>query len=165
MNTAMSTNHPIVFISKTSGKRRMFLVSSNSYQDREREIVKQAALESYVNNFLPNDLLFWHTGQPIGRIIKAEMVGSFLVEEAVELPNRVILTRTPDGKDTHITTVKAVWDLIENNPDVYNAASVGFGYQATDKRHGVYERIRKFETSVLPWEAAANAYTYVGVDH
>ena len=93
------------------------------------------------------------------------MVGSFLVEEAIENPNRVILTRKPDGRGVHITTVKAVWDLIEQNPAQYNAASVGFGYQATDKSSGVYERIRKFETSVLPLNAAANPYTYVGVDN
>lgn len=153
-----------VVVVKATGKRRMFLVASNPYRDREDDIVKEAALRDYVTDFAGNDLKFWHYGHPIGRIVKAEMVGPFLVEEAVEADNRVIVTRTADGRDTRVTTVKAVWDEIEANPDRFNAASIGFRYRVTDKgSDGAFRRIYKHETSILPHAAAANAYTYAEV--
>jgi len=153
-----------VFVVKAAGKRRLFLVSSNPYRDREQDIVKEAALHEYVRTFNGNDLKFWHTGHPIGRIVSAEMVGPFLVEEAVEVDNRVIVTRTPDGRGRRVTTVKAVWDEMETDPDRYNAASIGFRYRLGDKgQDRAFRRIYKHETSVLPHAAAANAYTYAEV--
>lgn len=153
-----------VIVVKGAGKRRMFLVASNPYRDREDDIVKEAALRAYVDEFAGNDLKFWHHGHPIGRIVKAEMVGPFLVEEAVEADDRVIVTRTADGRGTRVTTVKAVWDEIEADPARFNGASIGFRYRLGDKgSDGAFRRIYKHETSILPHEAAANAYTYAEV--
>lgn len=153
-----------VMVVKATGKRRMFLVSSNPYRDREADIVKEAALQDYVRTFDGNDLKFWHTGHPIGRIVSAEMVGPFLVEEAVEADNRVIITRTPDGRGMRVTTIKTVWDELEADPGRYDAASIGFRYRLGDKgQDRAFRRIYKHETSVLPHVAAANAYTYAEV--
>jgi len=154
----------VTVVRNRAGKRGMFLVASNAYRDRELDIVMEAALKQYVATFTGNALKFWHTGHPIGRIVTAEMVGPFLVETAEEGDNRVIITRTADGAGTRVTTVKAVWDEIEAASDVYNAASIGFQYRMGDKGEDrAFRRIYKHETSVLPHDAAANAYTYVEV--
>ena len=145
------------------GRRYLFIVTSNSYKDRENEAVATKALKSYVDSAwavedkcLPNNpLYFWHGGEPIGDIVWTDMKGPFLIEVARERKNkRIHLSRK------HVTTVKQVWDAIEQS-DTRWGASQGFRHFAHDRdKEGTYHNIYKFETSILPLEQAANQYTF-----
>lgn len=147
------------------GLRHMLIVSSNAYEDREEEIVREKALQNYVKDFqegveyaVNNDLLVWHGGDPVGRIVDAEMVGPFLIEVAEELPDSVVnLAR--EEEQPFLTTIRDVWDVFESPPD-YPGASIGFGYLPGEKADSTYQRIFKFETSILPVIYAANSYTF-----
>jgi hypothetical protein len=146
----------IVITRESTGLRLMFLISSNSFEDRENEIVRQKALEKYVKSFdNSGNLMFWHGGEPIGEIIRAEIKESFLVEVARELPDKIIDL----GKDKpFMVSRKKVWDLIEKTPGDWGA-SIGFRHLETGKQGDTYNDIEKFETSVLPVTIAANAVT------
>ena len=147
-------------------RRYLFIVSSNSYKDREAETIATKALKSYVDKAwavegksLPdNPLLFWHGGDPIGDIVWTDLKGPFLIEVARERKNATVrLSRT------HITTIQRVWDMLETSKERWGA-SQGFRHFPSDKdKELTYHRIFKFETSVLPLENAANQYTFAGV--
>lgn len=148
------------YVFKEDGKRMMFLVSSNAFKDREDEIVRQKALQEYVDNFTGNKLLWWHGGDAIGDIIDAQMVGAFLVEIAKELPNRGINLARKANDPPMETTIKEVWDAVESDESGVDwAASIGFRFVRDDVNDGTFEKVLKFETSLLPLEVAANAIT------
>jgi hypothetical protein len=150
------------------GRRYLFIVTSNSYKDRENETITTKALKHYVDSAwavedkcLPrNPLLFWHEkSAAIGDIVWCDMEGPFLLEVARERKNKAIRIQLDSG-DTWNTTVKAIWDAIEN-VKVRWGASHGFEHPESARTDdGVYKYIRKFETSVLPLDAAANPYTF-----
>lgn len=143
--------------------RLIRIVTTNSYKDREGEIITQKALTEYADrcwkdgDFIGNNpLLVWHGGDPIGDIIHVEMSGQFLIEIAQERPNRMInLARA--GEAPLYAEIKSVWDALEREPDW--AASHEFAFIAADRLDGIYEHIEKTETSVLPRFAAANILT------
>jgi hypothetical protein len=88
------------------------------------------------------------------------MEGPFLLEVAKERPNKVVKLTTK-GRIWK-TTIKHIWDAIEKN--LYRwGASHGFKVDDSSFENGVYKHIAKFETSVLPLDAAANPYTFAGV--
>lgn len=147
------------------GLRLMLTITSNAYIDREDEIVSQKALEGYVQDswdgeskaFIgDNPLLVWHDGDPIGDIVAADMEGPFLLEIARERPNAVV-NLAGAGDVPVLVEIKAVWDILEAEPNL--AVSHQFMFIASDRADGVYEYIRKTETSVLPRWAAANYFT------
>lgn len=151
------------------GRRFMFIVTSNSYQDRDDETIKTKALQEYVDaawvvsdKCLPeNPLYFWHDDKaPIGDIVWTDMEGPFLLEVAKERRNAPITLK--GEQSTYQTTIKALWDAMEQSK-VRWGASHGFKYPPSALQEGVYSRIKKFETSVLPLKAAANPYTFAGV--
>jgi hypothetical protein len=158
----MSEQSALFFMDKTaSGLRRMIIISSNAFKDRDHEWVSKKALEDYVKDFTGNDLLMWHRGDKVGEIVSAQMMGAFLVEVAQELPDRQVDISEPGGAPM-ITSVKAIWDAIERNPDIWGA-SIGFRYKAGDLDDAVYESIKKYETSLLPVEHAANPLTFARI--
>jgi hypothetical protein len=140
------------------GLRTMFVVTSNSYEDREFETITSQALKDYEASCYPGDDLFhcdnpyvlWHDDDaPIGEIIAVNYSEPFLVEIVKELP-------TPFAR--------LIWDFAEENGD--NAgASHRFGYMERDREpDGTFHRIFKQETSYLPDRSlAANIGTYSGV--
>lgn len=147
------------------GLRLMFIVTSNGYEDRDNETILTKALAGYVDRAwsvegkcLPyNPLLFWHKGEPIGDIVWTDMEGTFLLEVAKERRNaRVRLS------EQHTTTIKQIWDAFETAPYSWGA-SHGFKYPDSAKTDRTYKQIAKFETSILPLDAAANPYTFAGV--
>jgi hypothetical protein len=145
---------------ENDGLRRMFLISSNAYIDRENEIVKRRALQRYVDNFDGNDLLFWHGGEPIGKITSAHLIGPFLVEIAEELPDKIINISKPDDPEPQRISIARVWDFIEETQDKISwGASIGFLTRPADKLRAIFGVIRKIETSVLPLVEAANVLT------
>lgn len=143
--------------------RLMMIVTSNAYKDREDEIITEKALNEYVDScwkegdFVGNNpLLVWHGGDPIGDIIYAEMSGPFLIEIARERPNRMVnLAR--QGEPPLYAEVKAVWNGLEREENL--GASHEFGFERSDRDDGIYERIYKTETSILPRQSAANFLT------
>jgi hypothetical protein len=150
-----SESKSLVF--KAHNRRYMFLLSSNAYTDREDEIVRQTALELYVKQFKPNEHKLWHRGDPIGQIVAAQNIGPFLLEVSRELSNAKI-DISGDDEPPMPTTVKRVWDYIEDNPGLFGA-SIGFNHLKGDEQDGVYDAILKKETSTLPLSEAANAIT------
>jgi hypothetical protein len=148
-------------IIKAGERRFMLLIASNSYQDREDEIVKEKALKAYVDHFEPTPHLFWHGGDPIGEIIAAEMHGPFLLEVSRELPDARINLARGEEPDIWVSR-KAVWDAIEKNTIPWGA-SIGFYYQKGDEQDGAFSAILKKETSTLPLEDAANGITLSNV--
>lgn len=143
--------------------RYMTIVTSNAYRDREEEIVSQKALEGYVDSCWKGDrfvgtnpLLVWHGGEPIGDIVYSEMVGPFLLEVAKERPNAVV-NLALRGEEPRYAEIKSVWDSMEQEPDL--GASHEFYFNQRDREDGVYDEIKKTETSVLPRIAAANFFT------
>jgi hypothetical protein len=148
---------------ESDGLRHMLIITSNAYRDREGEIVSQKALEAYVEESWDGDEfvgdnahLVWHEGDPIGDIVYADMEGPFLIEVARERPNATV-NLAADGEEPLYTEIKAVWDALEHEKDL--GASQGFYPVVTDRKEGVYQRIYKRETSVLPRFAAANTLT------
>lgn len=148
---------PIVHKS-ADGLRYMFLITSNSYVDREGEAITGAALKAYEASCYPGDDLFhcdnpflwWHDDEvPIGTIEAVEYVEPFLVEVAKEIDDPI---------------ARLVWDYAERNGD-RAGTSHRFGYLEKDRDpDGTFHRIFKQETTFLPErQLAANDKTYAGV--
>lgn len=142
----------------TSGLRHMFIVTSNSYQDREDETISSAALKAYEDSCYPgedlfhcdNPLLWWHDDDVVmGEIVAVNYSEPLLIEVARELPTAVS---------------KILFDYAKQNGDSAGA-SHRFGYLDKDRDpDGTYHRIFKQETSYLPERSlAANSGTYAGV--
>lgn len=137
--------------------RHMFLITSNSYEDREKETITTKALEDYEASCFPgeglfhcdNPLVYWHDDDvPMGEIIAVNVSGPFLVELVKEL-------------DTPVA--KFLWDIAEETKDA--GVSHRFGYLEKDRDpDGTFHRIFKQETSWLPRrDLAANELTHAGV--
>lgn len=160
---AVAQARAIIANQEKQALRRAFVVTSNAYIDRDDEIIKEKALKRYVESCWKgeafvgtNPLLWWHGGEPIGRILFADMVGPFLLEVFEELPDTVI-NLAGEGEPPFTASVREVWDGLEGRTDL--GASHEFDYKSGDQEDGVYEMIIKTETSVLPRDSAANAYT------
>jgi hypothetical protein len=136
------------------GNRYMFIITSNSYKDREDETLTTRTLKEYVEKGWNDDqwtdiqpYYFWHDEDlpELGQIIWADMQGPFLIEVAKE------------GKNLF---ARKMWDYVEAHPRERWGASHGFDYPESLKDDaGTYYKIYKFETSLLPLWAAANPYT------
>jgi len=152
-----------IIITRSVGDLRYaILVSSNAYRDREDEIVSEKALQDATANYEGGQpLLLWHSGEPIGEITSMDMMSSFLVEVAKELPNKLVNVAAPGEAPLYIYR-KDVWDAMEQNPQEWGV-SIGFKYRKGDEQDTVYDRILKFESSVLPLNMAANILTAVFV--
>lgn len=143
-----------------NGRRYMFIVTSNSYEDREKETIATKALERYVDNCWVAEDYFqsknvhqvWHhDGLTVGDIIWADMAGPFLVEISKE-------------RDDIIS--KSAWDYWESEEGQKDlGASHRYLYRKQDKSaDGTLSLISKFETTTLPRQAAAaNLLTFSGV--
>ena len=157
-----------VYKDTSSGFRYLFLVTSNSYEDRDKETIRTKALQQYVDSAwtvegrcLPgNPLYLWHDGEPIGDIVWADMEGPFLLEVAKERRDKPIRLTTKGTVWT--STIKSVWDVLEQTDRALRWGA-SHGFRATADDTGTFDRIKKFETSVLPLQKAANLLTYAGV--
>lgn len=145
--------------------RMMLLVSSNNRIDRDGEIVTKQALADYVarahnadGDYIgKNKLLWWHGGDTIGSIIECDLIHGFLVEIAIEAPNR----RVTVGKQGHekTTTVKAIWDMVEQDPNSVGVSIGGYSLSSRDA-DGVYHKgLYKLESSILPISRAGSIFT------
>lgn len=136
------------------GSRYMFLITSNSYRDLEKETLTTKSLSAYVeqawkaNKFVdPQPYYYWHDKSlpRLGTIVWADMHGPFLIEVAKEADNAF---------------AHKVFDYVESHPKLRWGTSHGYEYLVSTKdKDGTYHRIKKFESSLLPLWAAANPYT------
>lgn len=141
------------------GKRGMFLITSNSYKDRDDETLTSDALQRYADSCWQSDgsfhsdnpLLFWHNDDLVmGEIIFTAFEKPFLIEVAKEIDDPI---------------AKVLWDFAEANGDEAGT-SHRFGYLEEDRTEdGVFKEIvTKIETTYLPErQFAANGLTYAGV--
>lgn len=162
----------IAVFKAADGQRLAFLITSNSYEDREAETVTTAALKEYVEAswgrvedqcVTKNTFHLWHGGEPIGDIVWCDMEGPFLIEVAKERPNKRINLARDDQEEVY-GTVKEVWDYIESHPEL-DSVSQGFHFYKNrkDAKTKTYDRIFKFESSVLPRKWASNSLTMTEV--
>lgn len=129
------------------GTDRWVLVSSNSFEDRDKEVVSQAALETDVaraddaRDYGP--LRWWHLkGMDIGDCDFNMLHGRMLVEAGT--------FRAPGWAEA----VKAHADEL--------AVSIAFEHPASEPDHeGVFHHIRRFERSLLPRGYESNRFTSV----
>lgn len=140
------------------GQRLLFMVTSNSYPDRERETILSDALKQYVDSswvegggFVGEQQHYiWHAKElgSISDLLYADLWGAFLVEIWKEKPHAL---------------AKAYYDYLETT-DEPQGASHGFKFLRSDRTgDGDYRAIRKEESSSLPLSAAANLLTFSGV--
>jgi hypothetical protein len=136
--------HGRVWVTKDKeGKYRWVAISSNSFQDREGEIVSQKALESAVNRGDKGELLWWHEkGATIGECDFQMIHGRMLIESGTFKSQKI---------GAAFAKLKGL------------GVSVGFRHPANEPVNGVYENIQIFERSILPANRAANGLTSFGV--
>lgn len=144
------------------------LITSNAYKDTQGEIVRQKALEGWVSRawdgetyIAKNPLLFWHDGDPVGDIIYSGMRGPFLIEVARERPDAVV-NLMPPGSPPVMASIKSIWDTVGQAPELWGT-SHEFLFRKEDGEDKEYEQIVKTESSFLPINWAANAYTLFAV--
>jgi len=160
-NTIAQHKHGLNIFKAGDDLRFMGLVSSNSFRDREGEIVKSDGLKEYANGDTetkPGDnmLLVWHGGDPIGKIIHAQFYKSFLIEVAQELPDKEVNIALP-GQEPVMTTIKNIWDNIESTPGQWRTS---IGFRALGKsEQGIIYPIDKIETSIIYRDYQANTFT------
>ena len=139
------------------GKRYILVVTSNSYEDREEETITTDALKEYVSaKWIADDqyhsdepLLFWHDDRlKIGDLIWGDTRGPFLVELAREADSPI---------------AKSIVDYLETATEKWGASHRFAFHKSSRDDDGVYHRIYKQETSILPREDAANIATFSGV--
>lgn len=151
------------------GTRYMFIITSNSYEDREGETITTKALEQYVRESWPaedkcitnNKHLYWHDDNiHIGDIIWCDMQGPFLIELSKEIANEFT---QKTGAHAGVYPVSVLWDYFEAHPEDRQGASHRFKYFEGDRDDATYEWIKKEETTTLPLRSAANGITFSGV--
>lgn len=132
------------------GNDRWLAVSSNSFEDREGEIITAKALEDAVawadRTGARGTLRLWHTG-PAGDIGQCDfqgIQGRFLIES---------------GKFLDTAQSQAAKAYLTKADPQSLAMSIGFGYKEDQFDGRNYDQVRIIERSVLPHEAAANPWT------
>lgn len=150
---------PLVF-KEVSGRLRWVMFSSNSFQDTDREIVSQAALERDVErtdkerNYGP--LRWWHVGNP---------------DKMTRSPGEGIDIGDCDFRATHGRVLiesgtfrnERIGEAIKQRADKL-AGSLGF-FHPNDQpdSEGVFTDIHTFERSLLPKGRASNPLTALTV--
>lgn len=131
-----------------AGDYRWVAISSNSYRDRDQEIVSQAALEAdceYADSTKEyGPLRFWHApGWDLGECDFNMMHGRMLIESGG--------FKTP-----------AIGAAVARRQKEYQL-SIGFNHPRNEPADGIYYHIRRFERSLVPSGRAANPFTSLSV--
>lgn len=151
---------PLTVIKQADGAYRWVLLSSNSFEDRDREVVSQKALESDVaradadGHYGP--LLWWHLngkrnkeGEQLPLVALGEcdynaMHGRMLVESGLFVSESVALAVEKEAPNLEV--------------------SLGFEFpESALDGEGVIHQITRTERSLLPRGKASNRITAVGV--
>lgn len=143
------TQGPLTVIKQVDGSYRWVLTSSNSFEDRDREIVSQRALEADVaradatKEYGP--LRWWHLkGLEIGDCDFNMLHGRMLVESGTFRDWRYAVAVKERAAELGV--------------------SIGFEYPRDEPDSaGVFYNIRRYERSLLPLEYASNPFTSVSL--
>lgn len=127
-----------------SGRLMLLLHTTNAFQDRDREIFMDKALQDYAASAEAGSPVdYWHTPWDFGKV-KWTGYGEKALFELIE-PNE-----DPASQELiqHVAT----------HPD-YWGASHRFQYQPEEKNNGVFSELRKSKSTLLPIGAASNPFT------
>jgi hypothetical protein len=132
----------------SAGEKRWLSLSSNAFEDLDKELFTTDALQEAIDFADKNDergpLLVYHVpSAEIGQCDYQAMAGRFLVESGTFLD-------TPLGH-------KAL-EYFENTKEDHQV-SIGFQYRVGDELDGQFDWLRIKERSSLPFGAAANPWT------
>lgn len=150
---------PMVF-KEANGKLRWVMLSSNSYQDTDKEIIAQAALEADVEradkekSYGP--LRWWHVGDP-DPIMRTPGRGIDIGDCDFNAMQDRILIESGTFRDERIG------EAIKEHADTL-AGSIGFFHPLNQPdNEGVFTDIQRFERSLLPRAKASNQLTALTV--
>lgn len=138
----------IKVITDNEGNKRWISVSSNAFEDLEKELFTTAALEEAVGyadqTGERGPLLIFHIpGAKVGQCDFQAVSGRFLLESGT-------FDDTPYGQ--------AVVKYFEGS-DEEHQTSIGFTFKAGDEEDGQYDWLRISERSICPFGTAANPWT------
>jgi len=138
-----------------AGRRYMFMITSNGYQDRDNQHVATKAIEQYVDSCWQTEDHFngknahyiWHMKElgSISDLMFADVWSGFLVELWREQMDNPI--------------AKGFYNYVEKHPEMEWGASQGFFGSKADAQTGVFKSIVKYESTTLPRAAASNVLT------
>lgn len=150
----MKGTHPVMFKGR-DGQTWLLTWTTNAFIDRDKEMFTTKAIEEYIERHEGDAdkgrFQLWHMpGTDFGTITWQGMSGRFLVEAGP-------FDDTPQGRQ-----FKAFFERYPDGHPEYSpsgwATSHGYTYRDGDRDDGVYDWFDKKETSVLPFEAAANQH-------
>ncbi len=137
------------------GETWLLTWTSNSFRDSDGEIFTTKSISDYVERHEQDAdkgaVMFWHLkGSEFAKIRWQAVSGRFLVEASV-------FDKTPIGE--------AFKEFFAAHPKGHPTiapmgygCSHGFYYRKEDRADGVYDWFDKHETSILPWDKAANRH-------
>lgn len=148
-----------------NGEYGWVVVSSNAYEDREGEIVSQAALEAdaarmdATKEYGP--LRWWHVGDiEYGKPLDWQ---TSFAGKGLDIGDcTFVATHGRMMIEAGTFRSKEIAESIASNADSYEV-SRGFTHPMDEPRNGVYHNIRGIERSLLPTGRAANALTTLSV--
>lgn len=151
---------PFIVYKQSDGAYRWVAISSNSYEDRDREIVSQKALEADCDRADADGqygpLRWWHVGLP-DPLTQSPGPGLDIGECDFNAMHGRMLVESGTFKDAKIAEA-----LQKSAPDLQ--LSIGFFHPVAEPDgNGVYQHVRRFERSLLPAGKASNRYTSFAV--
>lgn len=142
-------------VKSADGRDLLLIWSTNAFQDREGEIFTTQSLKDYVawadEHGDRGTVDFWHIpGTDFATVKEQAVVGRFLLEVAE-------FNDTPDGMAFKAFLLEHPRGHPQTAPDGWGA-SHQYRYDPADRADGVYERMRKEKSTLLPGHEAANTW-------
>ena len=143
------------FTKDAEGRPWVLLWSTNSFEDREKEIFTTQSIDDFIERHEQDDtkgeVWFCHLpGSKFANIKMQARVGRFLLEAA----------QFDDSEMGH-TFAKFFEDNPEGHPKIAPngwGQSHGYRFQRKDRIDGIYHSFEKYESTILPWDIAANQH-------
>lgn len=150
---------PMIY-KQADGKLRWVLFSTNSFEDRDREIVSQKSLEADVDRMDQvkqyGPLRWWHVGIP--NVITKEAGPGLDIGDC-----DFVATHEHVRIDSGTFRNERIGEAIKEHADDFGA-SIGFFHPLDEPdSEGVYHNIHSFERSLLPRGKASNSLTALAV--
>lgn len=139
---------PITFFKDTDGRLRAFIVYSNNFKDKHKEILPEAAHKEYAEWVEKTDMYpefqLWHCGSGTrwGKADFVDYVDGFAVASGL----------VDEGKEY-------IAEALQKQKDT----RVSHGFYGLKSKDGTYLIYRSFELSALPADAAANYWTAASI--
>jgi len=137
------------------GKPWILLWSTNSFEDREKEIFSTQSIDDFVSRHEEDDVKgeVWFCHLPGSKFANIKMqarVGRFLLEAApfddTEM-GQAFEKFFSESPDNHPILAPNGW-----------GQSHGYRFKRKDRVDGIYTSFEKYESTILPWDIAANQH-------